>query len=129
MNAGGILSPGDTGPGILSIMGNYIQADNGALDMEIGGANPGTGYSQLQVGNLASLNGTLNLGLVDGFIPWNGEEFVILTSAARAEVFLNTTALWMETSPSPCATARRATRTTSSSLPMSLLFQNRRHGS
>ena len=39
-----------------------------------------SGYSQLAVSGTASLNGTLDISMVNGFTPTNGETFVILTS-------------------------------------------------
>ncbi len=76
----GALQVGDA-PGVLAVTGTYSQTAAGSLDMEIGGADPGaTGFSQLNVTGVASLDGTLDLSLVHGFIPANGETFEILTS-------------------------------------------------
>jgi len=83
-NTGGTIMPGIPGvAGILTVAGNYGQASNGTLDIQIGGANPGTGtgyYSQLRISGTASLSGLLDVSLVNGFSPVNDEIFVILTS-------------------------------------------------
>ena len=85
---GGTVHPGD-GPGILSVVGNYTQTSSGNLDIEIGGPNPGSaGFSQLNVTGTAGLDGTLDVSLFNGFTPYNGETFTILTSAGlNASVF------------------------------------------
>ena len=77
---GGTVHPGD-GPGILTVTGNYTQTSSGTLEIQIGGPNAGTGYSQLSITGTAALGGTLDVGLLDGFTPYNGETFTILTSA------------------------------------------------
>jgi len=86
-NLGGTVHPGD-GPGILTVTGSYTQDHGGALNTDIAGANPGiAGYSQLNVGGSASLDGTLNINLLPTFTPFNHEEFVILTSTGLTGVF------------------------------------------
>ena len=51
------------------------------------GATVGTQYSQLAVTNGASLNGTLNVKLVNGFVPAIGNTFTILTASAVSGTF------------------------------------------
>jgi T5SS/PEP-CTERM-associated repeat protein len=87
VHAGGTLFPGDIGPGILTGTGNYTQAAGGQLDILIGGASPGSGFSQLNISGAASLDGTLDLSLIHGFHPFNNEQFVILTSSDLSGVF------------------------------------------
>ena len=82
----GTFHPGD-GPGILTVTGNYEQTSTGALDIQIGGTSAGTGFSQLNVSGTASLDGTLDLSLINGFTPYNGEQFVILTSSGLSGAF------------------------------------------
>jgi hypothetical protein len=83
-NTGGTVMPGTPGvAGVLTVVGNYGQASNGTLNIQIGGANPGTGtgyYSQLSISGTASLSGLLDVSLLNGFSPVNDEIFVILTS-------------------------------------------------
>ncbi len=79
----GVVTAGDsaTSPGILSVAG-YSQGANGVLDLAIGGPSVGTQYSQLDVTGGAGLSGTLNIGLIDSFIPAVGSTFTILTGSA-----------------------------------------------
>ena len=73
----GVLSPGMS-PGMLTIDGYYTQNPGGVLNMEIGGGNPGE-FDQLIVTLLADFNGTLNISLLNGFRPYHGQEFMILS--------------------------------------------------
>jgi hypothetical protein len=78
-NFGGTVSPGNS-PGLLTIDGDYSQSLDAILNIEIAGTTPGTLYDQLAVSEVASLDGTLDVSLIDGFTPSFGESFVILTS-------------------------------------------------
>jgi hypothetical protein len=60
----------------------YTQQATGSLNIQIGGTAVGTQYSQLAVGNGVSLNGTLNIKLINGFVPAVGNAFTILTGSA-----------------------------------------------
>jgi len=57
------------------------------LNIAIGGLTAGTQYGQLAVANGASLNGTLNLTLINNFLPAIGNTFTILTTSARTGQF------------------------------------------
>src|SRR5229473_3081560 len=65
----------------------YTQNANGSLNIAIGGLTAGTQYGQLAVANGASLNGTLNLTLINNFLPAVGNTFTILTTSARSGQF------------------------------------------
>jgi hypothetical protein len=65
----------------------YTQNANGSLNIAIGGLTAGTQYGQLAVANGASLNGTLNLTLINNFLPAIGNTFTILTTSARSGQF------------------------------------------
>lgn len=56
----GIVQPGDTSPGTLTLGGNYTQGAGGRLDVEIGGTGAGQ-FDVLAVGGTASLGGTVAL--------------------------------------------------------------------
>src|SRR5690606_36852972 len=70
----GVVSAGYS-PGQQTISGDYAQT--GTLLIEIGGAAPGTGYDQLDVGGTATLGGTLELALWGVFTPTDGQTFDI----------------------------------------------------
>ena len=68
-NTGGTILPGTPGEaGILTVTGRYSDPQ-GSLDIQIGGLTPGTGFSQLKVPGDASLGGTLEVSLINGFTP------------------------------------------------------------
>jgi hypothetical protein len=66
--------------GKLTVNGSYSEAGTGALDVAIGGHTVGTQYSQLSVSNGARLSGTLNIKVINAFVPSIGSVFTILTA-------------------------------------------------
>ena len=76
----GITVPG-TGIGKLSYIGNYVSSTTSVLDIELGGLTAGTEYDQLNVTGNATLNGSLKVRVVNGFVPNNGDSFVILNTS------------------------------------------------
>ncbi|HVF73346.1 MAG TPA: autotransporter-associated beta strand repeat-containing protein [Chthoniobacterales bacterium] len=86
IKSGGVLAPGNSA-GKLTVQGNYTQENGGILNMELGGTTPGTGFDQVAVGGSASISGTLNLNLVNGFRPVVGQTFAILTSSSATGNF------------------------------------------
>jgi subtilase-type serine protease len=93
VNAGGALKPGDA-PGVLPITGNLTESQPSELDILLGGTTPGTGYSQLIVDGTASLLGSLDLTLVDGFSLASGETFDIVETGDGLTNGL--TSLWLD---------------------------------
>ena len=91
-NNGGFVRPGHS-PGKITVNGDYTQGANGTLDIEIGGAAPGTEYDQLQVSETAALGGTLNLSLINGFRPAVGDVFQLILQGSFTGAFstINTT--------------------------------------
>ncbi len=88
----GTVHPGlGDGPGILTVTGNYTQNSSGSLNIAIGGLTQGSGYSVLSVTGLASLSGTLDVSLVNGFSPVTNDIFVILTSGGLSGQFTDNT--------------------------------------
>jgi hypothetical protein len=55
--------------------------------MEIGGLTPGTQFDQLLVSGIATLGGTLDLLLLNGFNPGIGATFQILNYGSRVGQF------------------------------------------
>jgi VCBS repeat-containing protein len=80
---GGSVQPGISS-GILKVAGTYAQGSSGKLEVEIGGAGPGSGHDQLDVATSASLGGTLDIVTPNGFTPTAGESFTILKCGADA---------------------------------------------
>ncbi len=83
---GGVVAPGSS-PGILAVTGNYTQTATGALDIEIGGTTPGSEYDRLSIAGSANLAGILNISLINGFGPTQGESFSIMTFGSRIGTF------------------------------------------
>ena len=73
----GLVSPG-TSPGALHVNGTYSQTAAGKLKIELGGTSPGTNYDQLLVNGTASLNGTLQVSILDPYLPMKGDTYNIL---------------------------------------------------
>lgn len=88
--SGGTITVGDssTKPGILTVTGSYSESTvTGSLNVGISGNTVGSQYSQLAVSNGISLDGVLNIKLINGFIPAVGSSFTILKGTAVTGTF------------------------------------------
>jgi hypothetical protein len=87
MNRGRItLGPAST----LLVGGDFTQTAAGALDEQIGGS-PGSGqFGKLVVQQQAQLGGALNVSLVDGFAPSEGQDFDVMNFAGASGDFAST---------------------------------------
>jgi hypothetical protein len=70
--------------GSFTVQGNYTQTADAALDIDIAGP---AAYGTLTVSGTATLAGTLNVALVNGFTPAAGASFAILNFGARSGDF------------------------------------------
>jgi hypothetical protein len=86
-NAGAIAVGGSGAAGELIISGNYVQTATGELDIDLGGIHSGTDYDQLAIGGTATLDGTLNVNLINGFQPIVGDSFAVLIFGSRSGDF------------------------------------------
>jgi hypothetical protein len=82
----GQVDPG-TSPGLLTITGAYAQSATGALNFEIGGPTVGTDYDRLAISGAATLDGTVNISLVNNFAPTLGSMFTVMTFASHVNDF------------------------------------------
>ena len=82
-NAGTI----DLAPGALNVTGSYTQETTGALDIGVGGLAAGSQFGQLNVSGPASLNGVLDVSLVNGYTPPSGDSYPILTFGSETGGF------------------------------------------
>lgn len=82
----GTVSPGNSAGGI-TVQGDYTQSADGILEIQLGGTTAGTQYDQLTVTGTATMAGTLNVSLIDGFIPQVGDSFTILPYSTRSGGF------------------------------------------
>ena len=76
----GQLSPGNS-PGLLSIEGNAVLGENNETIIEIAGLGRGTEYDGIDVDGTLTLDGTLNVVLLDGFTLEAGDEFLLIQAA------------------------------------------------
>ena len=74
--------------GILELGGDYTQLGFATLEIDLGGIQPGE-YDQLQVAGSVSLNGTLDVSMIDGFEPAAGQTFDIITADSVTGTFSN----------------------------------------
>ncbi len=79
VNGGVEIAPGAS-PGILTILGSYTQQTVGALEIQLGGLVAGTEHDVLQVIDTATLDGTLELARIDGFVPVVGDQVTVLSA-------------------------------------------------
>ncbi|HEY6565325.1 MAG TPA: hypothetical protein VIY86_12555, partial [Pirellulaceae bacterium] len=82
--ADSVIAPGNS-VGALVVTNDYRQRDGSILEMEIQGTTPVTQHDQLQVGDQAFLNGTLETivggGYMDPTTPGTLDSFVLITAA------------------------------------------------
>ncbi len=80
----GTVGPGNSA-GLIEFLGNYAQTAAGRLEIELGGTTQGSEYDLLSITGTGSLNGTLDVSLIDLggglFMPSLGNTFEILTAA------------------------------------------------
>lgn len=77
----GTVSPGNSA-GIITVDGDYTQQADGVLEIQLGGTTPSL-FDRLIVTGAASMAGTLNVSLIDGFEPEVGDSFFILPYGSR----------------------------------------------
>ena len=76
------------GPGsILTVAGNFTQTSTGTLNDQIGGTPASGLFGQVDVTGTATLAGTFNLTLVNGFSPSSGQTFDVMSFASATGNF------------------------------------------
>jgi hypothetical protein len=84
----GLVTPGDSPTsGQLRITGTYRQNAGGTLNVEIGGREVESEYDRLAVSGAATLSGTLNISMTNGFMPVPGDSFALVTYGTRVGSF------------------------------------------
>ena len=80
VSSGGTITPADstTTTGIMTVTGSYTQNSNGTLNINIAGLQNAQ-FNRLTVTALATLGGTLQIQLLNGFVPSVGDTFEILS--------------------------------------------------
>ena len=85
-NSAGTVTPG-TSLGTLTIDGHYVQGTNGRLGIEIGDMASGAKLEQLVVNGNATLDGTLEVALVGGYVPLPNDAFAIVRARSVGGTF------------------------------------------
>jgi hypothetical protein len=78
---GSVSNPGtiNSGPSPMpAVLTSYTQTVTGTLYEQIGGLTAGTKYGQIIVNGNVNLAGTLQVALINGFTPQNGNQFIII---------------------------------------------------
>jgi hypothetical protein len=92
VQAGGEIDPGGIGSaGTVSINGYLTQEVQAILNIDIGGYTAGTTFDQVNVSNVATLDGTLNLNLINGFSPNIGDTFQVANFGSYVGAFQTVT--------------------------------------
>ena len=78
-NLSGRIEPGNP-IGQLTIVGDLSNQSGGTLAFDLGGTTAVTQFDRLAVGRSAFLDGTLEVTLVNGFMPSVGDMFTLLTA-------------------------------------------------
>ncbi|HEX7469457.1 MAG TPA: putative Ig domain-containing protein, partial [Verrucomicrobiae bacterium] len=95
-NVQNLINSATVSPGLplgeLDVTGNDQQTASGVLNIELGGYSPGTNFDLVTVtaggaGGVATLGGTLNVTITNGFSPTNGATFTFLTANSRVGAF------------------------------------------
>ena len=81
-----IVAPGASA-GTLIVNGTYTQSPGAAMNIELGGGTPGSQYDRLDVNGAVTLAGTLNVTLINGFVPTGGQTFTPLLFNSRTGDF------------------------------------------
>lgn len=80
------VMPGGS-PGVQDFEGNVHFGAGARLEVELEGLMAGSEFDQVNITGLATLHGTLDVTLVDPFLPAAGDEFQILTFGSREGEF------------------------------------------
>jgi autotransporter-associated beta strand protein len=83
----GAIAPGASA-GALTL-GALTMNSGSTLGAQLGGAALGSQYDHLSVTGMATLNGTLDMSLIDGFSPLAGHSFDVLDWGTRSGTFAN----------------------------------------
>jgi len=95
-NTGGTVVAGDgmSLPVVITLNSTYTQGAGGSFTVPIGGTTPGgtvNNFGQLNISGNGDvvLAGTMNVGLINGFMPQPGDTFQVLTYGSRTGAFGN----------------------------------------
>jgi T5SS/PEP-CTERM-associated repeat protein len=76
----GRVEPGNSA-GVLTVTGDFTQANDGKLVVEVAGTTAGSQYDQLVIGGAIALDGVVEVVFDEDFVPQVGNRFEIITTA------------------------------------------------
>ncbi|MEX2219154.1 MAG: hypothetical protein WD749_10400 [Phycisphaerales bacterium] len=76
-----LVPGGHDRPGPFNLTGNLLLRPGGRLLVELGGLLPVAEHDRFVITGSATLAGTLDLTLIDGFVPQIGQQFTVLTTS------------------------------------------------
>jgi hypothetical protein len=91
-NGTGTLSPANsagTAAGATTLYGNYTQQSAAITQIALGGLQAGTTYDLVTISDVATLGGTFDLHLINGFQPSLNDSFTPLVFASHVGDFAN----------------------------------------
>ncbi len=74
-------------PGAATIRGSFAQTSIGEFAVDLGGLTQATQFDWLDIIGTARLNGTIEVQLIDGFLPTPGDTFQVLTATSVINTF------------------------------------------
>jgi len=77
----GTVKPG-LSAGILTFGGPYVQSSQGVIEIELGGYESGSEFDLLDITDQATLDGTLDIVLIESFLPGVGDTFDVVTATS-----------------------------------------------
>jgi fibronectin-binding autotransporter adhesin len=80
------FAPGFNGP-VAIALNSFSLVDTTTLSLEIGGLTPGTQYDRLNLTGTGVLDGALNVTLIGGFQPVEGNTFVLINGGPLSGAF------------------------------------------
>ncbi len=100
--------------GSVNVAGSFIQAASGIVSAELAGTGVGE-FGHISVSGAATLDGTLNVTVGEGFVPAIGDDFQLLTYGSHSGTFATIDGNGLAFSPTYNATNLTITRVTPSS--------------
>jgi T5SS/PEP-CTERM-associated repeat protein len=74
-------------PGTMAFGGDVSFGPDSTLAIELGGSQPGLQHDRVTVADRANLAGTLEVTLLDGFVPQPGQQFTVMTYGSHEGTF------------------------------------------
>ncbi|MBE3100270.1 MAG: autotransporter-associated beta strand repeat-containing protein [Planctomycetes bacterium] len=88
---GTVYNEGDLRPGLspaaVSFGGNLVFGGASSVEIEVAGMTPGAEHDQLNVAAQATLDGTMNVVLIDPYRPAHNDAFAVITYGSRNGTF------------------------------------------